>query len=53
MRVGRTVQPVSYALRLPDAAQAAALRLLDASRDVINATVVPCGSASTTLATGD
>ena len=39
MRVGRTVQPVSYELRLPDAVQAAALRLLDASREVINATV--------------
>ena len=39
MRVGRTVQPLSYELRLPDAVQAAALRLLDASRVVINATV--------------
>jgi hypothetical protein len=39
MRVGRTVQLVSYALRLPDAVQAAALRVLDASRVVINATV--------------
>jgi len=39
MRVGRTVQPVSYELRLPDAVQAAALRVLDASRVVINATV--------------
>jgi putative transposase len=39
MRVGRTVQPLSYELRLPDAVQAAALRLLDASREVINATV--------------
>ena len=40
MRVGRTVQPLSYELRLPDAVQAAALRLLDASREIINATVV-------------
>jgi len=39
MRVGQTVQPLSYELRLPDAVQAAALRLLDASREVINATV--------------
>ena len=39
MRVSRTVQPVSYELRLPDAVQAAALRLLDASREVVNATV--------------
>src|ERR1700745_3802806 len=40
MRAGRTVQTLSYELRLPDAVQAAALRLLDASRGVINATVV-------------
>ena len=39
MHVGRTVQPLSYELRLPNAVQAAALRLLDASRKVINATV--------------
>ena len=39
MRVGRTVQLVSYELRLPDAVQAASLRVLDASRIVINATV--------------
>jgi putative transposase len=39
MRVGRTVQPLSYPLRLPDAVQGAALRLLDTSRAVINATV--------------
>jgi hypothetical protein len=39
MRAGRTVQPLSYELRLPDAEQAAALRLLDVSREVINATV--------------
>jgi putative transposase len=40
MRAGRTVQPLSYDLRLPDAVQADALRLLDVSREVINATVV-------------
>jgi putative transposase len=39
MRAGRTVQPLSYELRLPDAVQADALRLLDVSRQVINATV--------------
>jgi len=39
MRAGQTVQSLSYALRLPDAVQGAALRLLDASRAVINATV--------------
>jgi putative transposase len=39
MRAGRSVQPLSYDIRLPDALQAAALRLLDSSREVINATV--------------
>jgi putative transposase len=39
MRASRTVQLLSYELRLPDTMQAAALRLLDASREVINATV--------------
>jgi transposase len=39
MRSGRNVQPLSYALRLPDAVQAAALRLLDVSREEINVTV--------------
>src|SRR5215467_9684052 len=39
MRTGRKVQLLSYALRLPDAVQAAALRLLDISREVINITV--------------
>ena len=39
MRAGRNVQPLSYELRLPDAVQADALRLLDVSREVINATV--------------
>src|SRR5215831_18597998 len=39
MRAGRTVQPLSFPLRLPDTAQAAALRVLYVSRQVINATV--------------
>jgi len=39
MRAGRHFQPLSYELRLPDAVQAAALRVLDGSRAVINATV--------------
>src|SRR6266480_2662762 len=39
MRAGRNFQPLSYDLRLPDEVQAAALRLLDGSREVINATV--------------
>ena len=33
-------QMLSYPLRLPDVAQADALRILDASRQVINATLV-------------
>ena len=33
MRAGRNVQPLSYDLRLPDAVQADALRLLDVSRE--------------------
>ena len=37
MRAGRNVQPLSYDMRLPDEAQANALRLLDVSRAVINA----------------
>ena len=40
MRASRTIQPLSYDMRLPDAAQAAAMRLLDASREFIDATVV-------------
>src|SRR5215831_4540237 len=40
VRSDRNFQPLSYDLRLPDAVQAAALRLLDSSREVINATVV-------------
>src|SRR5258708_37858544 len=39
MRAGRHYQPLSYELRLPDTAQATAMRLLDGSRAVINATV--------------
>ena len=39
MRVGRTFQTLSYELRLPDAVLAAALRVLDASREIINTTV--------------
>jgi putative transposase len=40
MRAGRDQQPLSYDLRLPDEAQADALRLLDASRSVVNAALV-------------
>jgi putative transposase len=36
MHTGRDQQPLSYDLRLPDEAQADALRLLDASRAVVN-----------------
>src|SRR5437870_5011160 len=36
MPAHRSCQPLSYDLRLPDAAQADALRLLDASRAVVN-----------------
>ena len=36
MRTGRALQPLSYDLRLPDEAQGDALRLLDASRAVVN-----------------
>jgi putative transposase len=39
MRAGRHFQPLSYDIRLPDTVQAAALQLLDGSREVINATV--------------
>ncbi len=39
MRSDPTTQSLSYPVRLPDGVQAAALRLLDASREVINATV--------------
>src|SRR5215469_9374433 len=37
MCAGPNVQPLSYDVRLPDEAQADALRLLDASRAVVNA----------------
>ena len=40
MRFGQHVQPLSFDLRLPDAAQADALRLLVASRAVVNALLV-------------
>src|SRR5215471_9223509 len=40
MRTSRHFQPLSYDIRLPDQAQADALRLLDASRAVVNATLV-------------
>ena len=36
MRDSRTRQPLTYDVRLPDEAQADALRLLDASRNVVN-----------------
>jgi hypothetical protein len=39
MRNSRAAQSLSYPIRLPDMVQAEALRLLDASREVINATV--------------
>ncbi len=39
MRGKRASQSLSYPIRLPDSMQAAALRLLDVSRQVINATV--------------
>ena len=37
MRTSRAHQPLTYDVRLPEEAQADALRLLDASRAVINA----------------
>ncbi len=39
MRTSRDQQSLSYPLRLPDEAQADALRLLDVSRTVINTTI--------------
>ena len=39
MRTSHDQQSLSYALRLPDQAQADALRLLDVSREVINAVI--------------
>jgi len=40
MRTGRDQQPLSYAIRLPDEVQQDALRLLDASRSVVNAALI-------------
>jgi putative transposase len=40
MRTSRTHQPLTYDVRLPDEAQADALRLLDASRSVVNQALV-------------
>jgi putative transposase len=40
MRQGSAYQPLSYAIRLPDDLQADALRLLDATREAINAALV-------------
>src|ERR1700730_1386351 len=40
MRTSRTHQPLTYDVRLPDEAQADALRLLDASRSVVNEALV-------------
>ena len=40
MRAGRDQQPLSYDVRLPDEAQTDALRLLDVSRQVVNAALV-------------
>ena len=40
MRAGQNFQPLSYDIRLPDEAQADALRLLDASRAVVNSALV-------------
>jgi putative transposase len=40
MRAGHDQQPLSYDVRLPEDAQADALRLLDVSRAVVNALLV-------------
>src|SRR5215472_7731037 len=40
MRRNRLTQTLSYPIRLPDVVQADALRLLDVSREVMNATLV-------------
>ena len=40
MRASHTHQPLTYDVRLPDEAQADALRLLDASQAVVNAALV-------------
>ena len=39
MRASRALQPLTYDVRLPEEAQADALRLLDASRQVVNPTL--------------
>ena len=50
MRTSRTHQPLTYDVRLPDEAQADALRLLDASRAVVNERSPSSGPISMTLA---
>ena len=50
MRTSRTHQPLTYDVRLPDEAQADALRLLDASKAVVNRRWHSCGPISTNLA---
>jgi putative transposase len=40
MSAGRNLQPLSYDLRLPDEAQTDALRLLDASKRIVNAALI-------------
>jgi len=50
MRPGRADQLLSYALRLPDEAQADALRLLDASREVVIAILIALWPALDTFA---
>ena len=40
MRTNRTHQPLTYDVRLPDEAQPDALRLLDASREVVNQALI-------------
>ncbi len=40
MRIGPDQQPLSYDVRLPDEAQVDALRLLDGSRQVVNAALI-------------
>ena len=52
MRTGCDQQSLSYPLRLPDEVQADALRLLDVSRQVINATVVALWPRWTNLGNG-
>src|SRR5262245_24521752 len=52
MRPNRADQLLSYALRLPEDAQADALRLLDASREVINGAITALWPALDTFANG-